>query len=108
MDKTAQDLIRSPRSIRPHVVLLGAGASLAAFPNCDALGRQLPLMNDLVEILGLRTIVEAAGLDLQNENNFEVIYAQIVEHGHSDIAQEIERRIHDYFSGLALPDSPTI
>ena len=32
----------------PHVVILGAGASLAAFPDGDKNGRKLPLMNDIV------------------------------------------------------------
>jgi hypothetical protein len=38
---------------RPHLVILGAGASLAAFPNGDRYGRQLPLMHDLISKLGL-------------------------------------------------------
>ncbi len=47
-----EELIRSPsEDARLHVVLLGAGASLAAFPNGDRLGRTLPLMKNLVEVL---------------------------------------------------------
>jgi hypothetical protein len=39
--------------LSPHVVLLGAGASLAAFPNGDANGNKLPLMNDLIATVGI-------------------------------------------------------
>jgi hypothetical protein len=35
---------------RPHVVLLGAGASLAALPNGDKRGRKPPLMTNFVLI----------------------------------------------------------
>lgn len=38
---TAQQLIEHPRAMRPHVVLLGSGASRAAFPNGDATGRAI-------------------------------------------------------------------
>ena len=34
----------------PHVVMLGAGASVAAFPNGDKNGRKVPLMKDLVGV----------------------------------------------------------
>src|SRR5579859_4661418 len=45
----------------PHVVILGAGASRAAFPDGDAKKRRLPLMADLIECLGLRDSIRAAG-----------------------------------------------
>jgi hypothetical protein len=43
---------------RPHIVLLGAGASRAAFPNGDRNGMKLPLMCDLVEMLGLDSVLD--------------------------------------------------
>ena len=45
----------------PHIVLLGAGASRAAFPSGDANGRKLPLMADFVESLGLLGVLERHG-----------------------------------------------
>jgi hypothetical protein len=72
---------------RPHLVLLGAGASLAAFPNGDANGRRLPLMNTLVDVLELAHILSAA--DLPIRGNFEEIYASI----HDDpAAQRFEQK----------------
>ena len=43
---------------RPHVVILGAGASLAAFRNGDRNGNTLPLMDDLIDVLDLRPLLE--------------------------------------------------
>ena len=42
---------------RPHLVVLGAGASRAAFPDGDKNGKRLPLMADLVDTLGLRSLL---------------------------------------------------
>jgi hypothetical protein len=39
---------------KPHVVILGASASYGAFPHGTKHGRKLPLMNNLVETLGLQ------------------------------------------------------
>lgn len=37
---------------RPHVVLLGAGATMAAIPNGDKNGRKSSVMNNFIEELG--------------------------------------------------------
>jgi hypothetical protein len=41
----------------PHVVILGAGASRAAFPNGDAKEKRLPLLVDLPDCLDLRNAI---------------------------------------------------
>ena len=90
-----------------HVVLLGAGASRAAFPNGDRAGRSLPLMDDLVEILDLRSVFERVGPI--KDANFESIYSRLAEDlEYENIRGEIERRVADYFSSLELPDEATI
>lgn len=99
---TKQQLIEGPRD-KCHVVLLGAGASRAAF------GKNLPVMNDFVQTLKLRPLIDEAGLDVGNEKNFEVIYDQLVcDSRHENTARKIECRIREYFSGLALPVEATI
>jgi hypothetical protein len=109
MIKTARQLIEGPRDLRPHVVLLGAGASRAAFPNGDAACRRLPVMDDLVDIIGLQPLMEEAGLRAEQKRNFEVIYGQLVsDFRHALTLKEIERRIDGYFSSLFLPNRATI
>ena len=59
MYATRKQLIEGPNErIRPHVVLLGAGASRAAFPSGDGCFRKVPVMNDLLDIVGLKLMVE--------------------------------------------------
>lgn len=93
---------------RPHCFLLGAGASLAAFPNGDKNGRQLPLMCNFVEILQLESLLKESGLEPPYDD-FEAIYAKIVsKEENSDTANKIDAVIYDYFKGMELPDEPTL
>jgi hypothetical protein len=109
MIKTRQELIEGPSDLRPHIVLLGAGASRAAFPQGDAAGRRLPVMDDLVDMVGLQPLIEQAGLEDAQERNFEVIYGRLAsEPGYAQKVREIERRIDSYFVSLSLPSHATI
>lgn len=93
---------------KPHVVILGAGASYAAFPEGDKHGKKLPLMNNFVETLRLEDLIEKTGLHFQS-TNFEDIYASI--HKESSlvgIREELETEVYRYFSEMELPDHPTI
>ena len=113
MIKTARQLIESPQQRgRPHVVLLGAGASRAAFPNGDRASRRIPLMNDLVDIVGLKQEIEDTGESFENDQNFESIYSRLdsgSEPKHKRAKRNIEKKIEEYFSVLQLPrDQATI
>ena len=103
-----QKTIERPRtSLRPHAVLLGAGASRAALPRGDASSQCIPLMHDLVETLNLRPIIERTGR-FESEN-FESIYSRLAaDPQHDEIKREIERKVADYFSALRLPEEATI
>lgn len=93
---------------RPHVVIIGAGASLAALPDGDKNGRVLPLMNNLVDVVGLNELLESHGVNIL-QDNFEKLYSHI--HGlpgSSSLRSEIERRVCSYFSSLVLPDHATL
>lgn len=106
---TARHLIENPQNIRPHVVLLGAGASRAAFRNGEATGRRVPLMEDLADIIGLSPILNEAGVEMSHARNFEVIYSQLSSNPRQKhLAEKIERRIADYFTLLSLPDRVTL
>ena len=108
--KTTKQLIQSPRvDLHPHVVLLGAGASRAAFPNGDRSGKRIPLMNDLVEVIGLEPIIKQAGKGFGNQSNFEAIYSKLASNPqHVNITKKIEQKIEKYFSSLKLPNEATI
>jgi hypothetical protein len=93
--------------LSPHVVLLGAGASVAAFPDGDLNGKRLPLMNDLIHKLELTSLLQ--GYDIKLGENFEAFYDGLVSSGQNkEVIAEIERRVSGYFFDLQLPPSPTI
>lgn len=60
MELSAEEEINQIKVGKPHVVILGAGASYAAFPNGDKNGKKLPLMNNFVETLGIEELIERA------------------------------------------------
>lgn len=64
---------KNERNESPHVVILGAGASLAALPNGDKNGRILPLMNNIVEVVGLQPLLDKFGVKYEGQN-FESFY----------------------------------
>src|ERR1700674_3429783 len=85
---------------RPHVFLLGAGASRAAFPNGDANGKHLPLMDDLVETINLAPALLAHGVRWTG-GNFEELYARLAtDHRFHDLTIQIEERVQQYFAGI--------
>ncbi len=103
-----KDLMKKIEIGRPHLVLLGAGASRAAFPNGDKNGIQLPLMNDLFNIIDLEFLIEKYNIDVQNDN-FEEFFSNLYEREDNKIiANEVEKEIFNFFKKLELPEEPTI
>lgn len=93
---------------RPHVVILGAGASLAALPEGDPSGAVLPVMNNLADVLELTNVIEQNGLKCHGRN-FEDVYFEVAENSKlAGLKELIEERVSEYFSALRLPQTPTI
>jgi hypothetical protein len=93
---------------KPHVVILGAGASYAALPHGDKHGRKLPLMSNLVETLGLQDLIATTRIRFDSFN-FEHIYASIYKESHlAGTREELEARVYRYFREMELPEHPTI
>lgn len=93
---------------RQHVIILGAGASRAAFPDGDRDGVRLPLMNDLVDMAELMPILAKYGIQYSG-GNFEDLYSGIrADPVLADLAADIENAVHSYFARMQLPDRPTL
>lgn len=104
---TVAEQIADVSTNRPHLVLLGAGASRAALPNGDKHGRPVPLLRDVAEALSLKRYFPHELQDLAVEN-FEAAYSRLFDAGPSPALSEVDRLVRDYFSELELPDEPNL
>lgn len=102
------DYIRRCSMNRPHIVLVGAGASRAALPNGDRRGNKLPLMKDLTDVVGLDSLLDSHTIAFDRDD-FEALFSSLCnDTAHATLVSEIERRVFEYFASLELPDEPTI
>jgi hypothetical protein len=91
-----------------HVVILGAGASRAAFPKGDISGLKLPLMTDLMETVGITELLESRGIEYRGKN-FEDLYDDLCRNPDlQSIVEEINESVYEYFYRLSLPSNLTI
>lgn len=92
-----------------HIVLLGAGASIAATRrNAERGGKALPSMDNLIQVVGLEDIVETLP-DHLKDANFEALYSKLyADNPQSQEIAKINSRVRSYFSAMELPDEPTI
>ncbi len=105
---TAAEEIADFRPVRPHLVVIGAGASRAAFPLGEVQGRRLPLMADFAEIVPVAHILQKSGIEWHGKN-FEEVYSLLSENPeHRTLQRDLEEAVFDYFSELRLPDTPTL
>ena len=106
---SARELREAPEADpAPHVVVLGAGASRAAFPAGDGSGKPVPLMGDLGGIAGhgWRTLIRDTE---PPAGSFEAQFAWVKESGRfADRLLSIEANIVGYFRRLELPEGPTL
>lgn len=93
---------------RPHVVLLGAGASIATIPYGDKNGKKISAMNGFIKNLNLSEIIKNVKLKTKSKN-LEDIYSEM--HSRPEYEEEcklLEQKIYEYFSKYELPDVPTV
>mgnify|MGYP000904602949 CR=1 FL=1 len=109
MALTKEDRINTVMGGGGHVVILGAGASIAStFRNSELNGKKLPSMDNFIEIVGLTDIVQNLP-DYLVSKNFEELYSKLhKDNTQSDEILEIEKRVYDYFKDMQLPNQPTI
>lgn len=93
---------------RPHVVILGAGATIAAIPHGDKNGNQCSVMNGFIDRMGLRPILDKVELESKSEN-LEDIYSELSSRPDCiNLTYELEGRIIDSLSNLEILDEPTV
>lgn len=93
---------------RPHLFILGAGATKATIPNGDKNGRQSPVMDNFLQEIGLSDLLKKVILKTQS-NNIEAIYSELVENPkYIDVVTKIENGIVSHYQQMELPDSPTL
>tara|TARA_R110002050_G_scaffold297528_1_gene459120 strand:+ start:4549 stop:5595 length:1047 start_codon:yes stop_codon:yes gene_type:complete len=109
MPLTKEDRIKTVMGGGGHVVILGAGASIAStIRNPELSGKKLPSMDNFIEVVGLQDIVERIPEKLV-ATNFETLYSNLhKDNPQSDEILEIEARVFDYFKDMKLPEEPTI
>src|SRR3989338_999019 len=92
-----------------HVVILGAGASIAStIRNPELTGKLLTSMDNFIQVLELGDLVQQIPPHLQTAN-FETLYSGLHSYDPSSvILAEFDYRIHKYFSDMELPETPTI
>ncbi len=106
MEVSIEQEVNQIQMKRPHIVLLGAGASRATCPNGDQNGKVLPLMNDFVRIIGLESLVVKWGLN--PNQNFEEIFSELYEKKEASKVRVIQEVVEQYFGQIILPDKPTV
>jgi hypothetical protein len=90
------------------VILLGAGATVAALPNGDANGLKSPVMANFVDVLGLGPLLAASGIKADRED-FESLYSDLqADPKYAGTVAELEEYVRNYFSKFALPRTPTL
>lgn len=108
---TREDEIKNVRENGVHVIILGAGASIAStMRNPEKNERVLPSMANIIQVLGLEKLIEPIPVDIRKfDNDFEKFYSKLYDRPElNDTRFKIEKRIFDYFNKLLLPDTPTI
>ncbi len=92
-----------------HIVILGAGASIAStILDPEKNGKVLPSMNDLPHVISMQDLLVRVPKHLYSDN-FETLYSNLyIEDPCNPLLSQMNERVYEYFSSLALPDKPTI
>jgi len=104
---SVEDEIAQVTIERPHIVILGAGASRAALPQGDRHGNIAPLMLNLVDVVGLRLLLQERHI-AYHEGNFEDLFSSLEREGRDTDLRAIEAALTGYFSRLELPMEPNL
>lgn len=91
----------------PHLVILGAGASCAAFPSGDKNERKLPVMKSIAKDLGLTSSLSPKYDHLLDD--FELLYSTIFSDPNEEkLRKKIDEAVHQYFLDLEIDEEPNL
>ncbi len=99
---------KGKRLLDPHVVIVGAGASIAACKT-DKNGKKVPLLKNIHNILSLTDDLDKYNFSDEQMSDFEKLYSDI--YGKSEykcLQEKLEHEVCDYFSKLQIPENPTL
>lgn len=99
---------KNKRLLDPHVVIVGAGASIAACKT-DKNGREVPLLKNIHNILRLTDELEKYNFSNEQMGDFEKLFSDIYGRDeYKDLQEKLEFEVYNYFSDLKIPDEPTL
>ena len=100
--------IKNRRLQDPHVVIVGAGASIAAC-RLDKNGMKVPLLKNIHNILGLTDELNKYNFSNEEMQDFELLYSNIYNKDmYASLPRYLEKSVRDYFKKLTIPDEPTM
>lgn len=100
--------IKNKKLLDPHVVIVGAGASIAAC-KVDKNGKQVPVLKNIHTVLGLTDELKKYNFSEEQMADFEKLFSDIsgkIEY--KDLQAKLEREVYDFFCKLTIPDKPTL
>lgn len=93
---------------RPHLIILGAGATKAVIPNGDRYGKKTACMGNFIKELNLDHILEGVKLKGKS-NNVEDIYSELFARPNCiSVRENLEKAIYDHFKSLKIPEEVTL
>jgi len=93
---------------RPHLFILGAGATKATIPNGDKYGRQSPVMENFMQEIGIDGLLNGVKLSTES-HNIEAIYSELAtKPEYAEVVKKIEEGIVVHYSQMQIPDTPTL
>lgn len=103
-DNDIAEIMRS----RPHLFILGAGATKATIPYGDKYGRQSPVMENFMHEIGIDGLLDGVKLETKS-NNIEAIYSELASKSeYADVVRQIEDGIVDHYRQMQIPEAPTL
>lgn len=100
--------VKNRRLLDPHVVIVGAGASIAAC-SVDKNGMQVPLLKNIHNILGMTDELKKYNFSDDEMQDFELLYSNIYNKPeYSYLQMYLENGVREYFKKLTIPDEITM